>query len=112
EVEAGGPADVGEPGPHLLGGRARGAPPPAGQGRRAEQEQEAEGQGEVSHERLPPGGFFSTLTTAPLYTSAPLPPTRGVASDRVRERRRRRPLPSEPYVKVALHTAQADHYPP
>ena len=31
---------------------------------------------------------------------------------RVRERRRRRPLPSEPYVKVALHTAQADPYPP
>jgi hypothetical protein len=31
---------------------------------------------------------------------------------RVRERRRRRPLPSEPYLKVALHTAQADHYPP
>jgi len=31
---------------------------------------------------------------------------------RVRERRRRRPLPSEPCWKVALHTAQADPYPP
>ena len=28
---------------------------------------------------------------------------------RVRGQRRRCPLPSEPYVKVALHTAQADH---
>src|SRR5689334_12812163 len=31
---------------------------------------------------------------------------------RVRERRHRRPLPSEPCWKVSLHTAQADHYPP
>ena len=34
---------------------------------------------------------------------------RHLRRDRVRERRRGRPLPSEPYVKVALHTAHADH---
>src|SRR5260370_11271912 len=31
---------------------------------------------------------------------------------RVRGRRHRGHLPSEPCLKVALHTAQADHYPP
>src|SRR5947209_6122681 len=56
--------------------------------------------------RLPSSGRFGNgialFRIALVERPGRFPPT-----DRVRERRRRRPLPSEAYLKLSLHTAQA-----